>query len=123
MKDTKRFDSATSLRPPKRAEAVRRVVAGVVCLLSLALASPVWAEAVVNVKVHSADNKPVDGRVELHGQGGRFTCTTSQGSCTMRNVPGGRYVVVFKPKSGSPTNPKKVMIPPSGKADLHIAAR
>ena len=40
----------------------------------------------------------------------------------MRSVPGGRYVVVFKPKSGKATTPKKVMIPPSGKADLHIAA-
>lgn len=102
---------------------MRRVAATLVFALGLALSSPAWADAVVNVKVHSAANKPVDGRVELSGEGGKFTCTTSQGSCTMRNVPGGRYVVVFKPRSGSPTAPKKVMIPPSGKADLHIAAR
>jgi hypothetical protein len=41
----------------------------------------------------------------------------------MRSVPGGRYIVVFKPNSGSATAPKKVMIPPDGKADLHIAAK
>ncbi len=102
---------------------MRRIAAGVVCLLSLALASPVWAQTVVNVKVHGAKNEPVDGQVELRGEGGKFTCTTSQGSCTIRNVPGGRYVAVFKPKSGSPTAPKKVMIPPGGRTDLHIAAR
>jgi len=41
----------------------------------------------------------------------------------MRSVPGGRYLAVFKPKSGSATAPKKVMIPPDGNADLHIAAK
>jgi hypothetical protein len=41
----------------------------------------------------------------------------------MRSVPGGRYLAVFKPASGSATAPKKVMIPPDGKADLHIAAK
>jgi hypothetical protein len=41
----------------------------------------------------------------------------------MRSVPGGRYLAVFKPNSGSATAPKKVMIPPDGKADLHIAAK
>lgn len=77
------------------------------------------ADAVVNVKVHGGG----DGRVELSGDGGKFTCTTSQGSCTIRSVPGGRYVVVFKPKSGTATAPKKVMIPPDGSADLHISAK
>ncbi|MGB5349050.1 MAG: hypothetical protein WBN10_05580 [Polyangiales bacterium] len=101
-----------------------RVAAILVCVLSLLLVTAqVKADAVVHVKVRSADNKPVDGRVELSGPGGTFTCTTSQGSCTMRSVPGGRYLAVFKPASGSATAPKKVMIPPDGKADLHIAAK
>ena len=100
-----------------------RVVAILVCVFSLTLATQVSADAVVNVKVRSADNKPVDGRVELSGAGGTFTCTTSQGGCTLRAVPGGRYVAVFKPSKGSATAPKKVMIPPSGKADLLIAAK
>jgi hypothetical protein len=102
---------------------MKRVAAILVCALSLMVTTQVKADAVVNVKVRSADNKPVDGRVELSGDGGTFTCTTSQGSCTMRSVPGGRYIVVFKPSSGSATAPKKVMIPSDGKADLHIAAK
>jgi hypothetical protein len=100
-----------------------RLAAILVCVLSLVFTAPVKADAVVHVKVRSAANKPVDGRVELSGPGGTFTCTTSQGSCTMRSVPGGRYLAVFKPASGSATAPKKVMIPPDGQADLHIAAK
>ena len=100
-----------------------RVAAILLCALALMVTTEVKADAVVHVKVRSADNKPVDGRVELSGDGGTFTCTTSQGSCTMRAVPGGRYVAVFKPNSGTSTSPKNVMIPPDGKADLHIAAK
>ena len=102
---------------------MKRVAAILVCALSFMVTTQVKADAVVHVKVRSADNKPVDGRVELSGDGGTFTCTTSQGSCTLRSVPGGRYLAVFKPNSGSATAPKKVMIPPDGKADLHIAAK
>jgi len=102
---------------------MKRLVAIVVCALSLMVTMQVEADAVVNVQVRSADNKPVDGHVELSGAGGKFTCTTNQGTCTLRSVPGGRYIVVFRPNSGSATAPKKVMIPPSGKADLHIAAK
>ena len=43
------------------------------------------ADAVVNVKVHGGG----DGQVQLSGDGGSFTCTTSQGSCTIRSFPGG----------------------------------
>lgn len=100
-----------------------RGLAIVVCALGLLISSGVRADAVVHVKVHGASNQAVDGRVELSGDGGRFTCTTSQGSCTIRSVPGGRYTVVFVPKSGSATAPKKVMIPPNGSAELRIAAK
>ena len=100
-----------------------RAAAILACALSLMFTAQVRADAVVHVKVRSANNKPVDGRVELSGAGGTFTCTTSQGSCTLRSVPGGQYVAVFKPASGSATAPKKVMIPPDGQADLHIAAK
>jgi hypothetical protein len=100
-----------------------RVAAILVFALGLASTTPVKADAVVNVKVRTADNQPVDGRVELSGDGGTFTCTTTQGGCTLRAVPGGRYTAVFTPRSGSATAPKKVMIPPDGKADLHIAAK
>ncbi|KPK17791.1 MAG: hypothetical protein AMJ62_00675 [Myxococcales bacterium SG8_38] len=100
-----------------------RAVAIVVCALGLLMTSEVRADTVVHVRVRNAENQAVDGRVELSGDGGRFTCTTNQGSCTIRSVPGGRYTVVFKPKSGSATAPKKVMIPPDGSADLLIAAK
>ena len=98
---------------------MKRAVATVAFALALMSSAGVRADAVVNVHVRGG----ADGQVQLSGEGGSFTCTTSQGSCTIRSVPGGRYVVVFKPKSGSPTAPKKVMIPPDGKADLHIAAK
>jgi hypothetical protein len=100
-----------------------RIFAIIVCALGLFVASEVRADAVVHVKVRNPSNQAVDGRVELNGEGGRFTCTTSQGSCTLRSVPGGRYTVVFMPKSGSATAPKKVVIPPDGSADLLIAAK
>ena len=98
---------------------MKRVAATVACALALMFTTEAHADAVVNVKVRGGG----DGQVQLSGEGGSFTCTTSQGSCTIRSVPGGRYVVVFKPKNGSPTAPKKVMIPPDGTADLHITAK
>ena len=98
---------------------MKRIAAAAICIIALAWTTGVAADAVVKVRVHGGG----DGRVELSGEGGTFTCTTSQGGCTIRSVPGGRYVVVFKPKSGSPTSPKKVMIPPDGSADLHITAK
>ena len=98
---------------------MKRVAATVVCALALILTTGARADAVVNVHVRGG----ADGQVQLRGDGGTFTCTTSQGSCTIRSVPGGRYVVVFKPKTGNPTVPKKVMIPSDGSADLHIAAK
>jgi hypothetical protein len=98
---------------------MKRAAVIVVCAFGLMLTTTARADAVVNVHVRGG----TDGQVQLSGDGGTFTCTTSQGSCTIRSVPGGRYVVVFRPKSGSPTAPKNVMIPPDGKADLHIAAK
>jgi hypothetical protein len=98
---------------------MKHAVAIVLCVFTLTLAAVAHADATVHVKVRGGG----DGQVQLRGDGGSFTCTTSQGSCTIRSVPGGRYVVVFKPKSGSPTAPKKVMIPPDGNTDLHIAAK
>ena len=98
---------------------MKRAFATVVCALALAATSSVHADAVVNVTVHGAN----DGSVALSGDGGRFNCTVSQGRCTIRSVPGGRYSAVFTSKSGKSTAPKKVMIPPDGSADLHISAK
>lgn len=99
---------------------MKRALATIACALVLTVTAPtVHADAVVNVSVHGAQ----DGSVVLSGDGGRFTCTVSQGRCTIRSVPGGRYSAVFTPKGGKSTAPKKVMIPPSGSADLHISAK
>ena len=98
---------------------MKRALATVVCAVALAVGAPVYADAVVNVTVHGSK----DGSVSLTGDGGRFSCTVSQGRCTIRSVPGGRYSAVFVPKGGKPTAPKKVMIPPDGSADLHISAK
>jgi len=98
---------------------MKRALATVVCALALTVTAPVHADAVVNVTVHGAQ----EGRVALSGSGGSFSCTVSQGRCTIRSVPGGRYSAVFTPKGGKPTAPKKVMIPPDGSADLHISAK
>jgi hypothetical protein len=98
---------------------MKHALATVICAMALLLTTQAKADAVVNVTVQGGD----DGRVELSGDGGTFSCTVSQGRCTIRSVPGGRYVAVFRPKSGKPTAPKKVMIPPDGKADLYISAK
>jgi hypothetical protein len=96
-----------------------RAVAVLICALTLIVTTQASADAVVRVKVHGAE----EGQVKLSGEGGTFTCTISQGSCTIASVPGGRYVAVFKPRGGEATSPKKVMIPPNGTADLHITAK
>ena len=80
---------------------MRRVAAIVVCALSLMVTAQVKADAVVHVKVRSVDNKPVDGRVELSGDGGTFTCTTSQGSCTMRSRSGASAPISTRTGSAS----------------------
>ena len=98
---------------------MKRALATVICALALMLTVEAKADAVVHVTVHGGS----EGRVKLSGDGGSFTCTVSQGRCTIRSVPGGRYVAIFTAKSGTSTAPKKVMIPPDGKADLHISAK
>ena len=100
-------------------------LAALVCAVGILTAVPVSADATVNAIVRNAAKQPVDGQVSLSpaGDGKSFRCTTSKGACTMRGVPGGRYIVTFRPKSGSPTAPRKVVIPPSGNTDLHITAK
>ena len=66
---------------------MKRALAIAVCALALTVTTPVHADAVVNVTVHGSK----EGSVALTGDGGRFTCTVSQGRCTIRSVPGGRY--------------------------------
>lgn len=112
---------------------MERPVVGILCVLGILIGPSVGllvpahanADAVVHVIVRSADQKPVDGRVDLKplGDGRSFKCSTVKGACTMNSVPGGSYIVTFQPNKGSATAPRKVMIPPDGAADLHISAK
>ncbi|MDH3624400.1 MAG: hypothetical protein OES69_18955 [Myxococcales bacterium] len=104
---------------------MRRVVATVLCALSLVVTTQASADAVVRVRVRNMNNEPVDGTVQLKplGDGKSFGCSTVKGACMISSVPGGSYIVTFRPKEGSSPNPRKVMIPPDGEADLHISAK
>lgn len=104
---------------------MRRFVATILCGLSLLVTAQASADAVVRVLVRNMNDKPVDGMVKLKplGDGKSFSCSTVKGACMMRSVPGGSYIVTFRPNKGSAPNPRKVMIPPDGEADLHISAK
>lgn len=99
--------------------------AAILCTLIWLVSVPASADAVVHVIVRDAASKPVDGAVSLQpvGEGKSFGCTTADGACTIRGVAGGRYIASFRPKSGSAPAPRKVVIPPTGSADLHITAK
>ena len=104
---------------------MKRWVAAAACAVGLLASAHASADAVVNVSVRNAAGQAVDGVVQLRptGPGKSFSCSTSRGGCTMRSVPGGSYVVTFRPRKGTAPAPRKVMIPPTGKADLHISAK
>lgn len=93
---------------------------------TLFVARPALAEALVVVEVRTAEGEPADGRVVLRPRGGdgrEHSCTTSNGSCRITGVPGGRYVVTFEPASGPAPAPRNAMIPPEGTVTLRVAAR
>ncbi|MEZ4286773.1 MAG: hypothetical protein R3A47_01210 [Polyangiales bacterium] len=99
-----------------------RVFAFVFCF---ALASTGLAQATVHVEVAGADGKSTDGQVELNSVGESsksYSCATSGGQCEIAGVPGGRYMMVFSPKKGSNRIARKVMIPPTGRVTLKVAA-
>lgn len=93
--------------------------------LVLALGSGVgtaYADATVTVELKSEKGATVDGSVVLVKGETRFTCTTAQGRCAIKSVPGGMYSVeVSVPGKPSP-KPKQVMIPPTGEAKLVVNA-
>lgn len=89
------------------------------------LTTQVRADAEVRVRVEDATGQAADGKVTLESaseSAKRFSCTTQKGSCTIKGVPGGQYLVVFSPAKGSSTKPRKVMIPPNGQVKLRVAA-
>ena len=89
----------------------------------LFLVSIASADAVVVVKLRDPDGNPADGKVTLKavGKKGEHKCQTSKGMCQISGVPGGKYMVVVVPDSGSAPSPRKAMIPPSGKVELFVS--
>lgn len=86
-------------------------------------AAPVVAQARVVVQVRTPEGQPAEGRVTLipTGEGKRHGCKTEAGKCSMEGVAGGSYKVHLDPAEGDPPPPRKVMIPPAGKATLIVA--
>ena len=100
------------------------IVLACVCGLWITLyAAPGLAQATVEVEVRAQKGATTDGRVILSGGGKTFGCTTRGARCTISSVPGGPYKVVFQPAGGKRGPARSVMIPPSGKVKLKVAAR
>ena len=95
---------------------------GALVLGSLATASTARADALVVVEVRRGEVR-VDGIVTLRSRSGdlAYECTTSNGDCTLNGVRGGSYVVTIAPREGSAPAPRRVMIPPAGRVELHLS--
>lgn len=101
----------------------RLSLAGAGLLLAIAHAR-VSAEALVAVQLKDAQGQPAEGKVTLLDAESKpvASCDAKAGKCDMPNVPGGSYTVTVQPSKGNPPKPRKVMIPPSGKVVLVVAA-
>lgn len=93
--------------------------------LAFGFAAPALADALVVVEVRGPDGTVRDGQVTLRPASGGDprVCQTTNGSCRIPDVPGGRYVVEFAPASGDAPPTRTAMIPPDGTVNLHVAAR
>lgn len=91
--------------------------------LWLSLAAAAQADATVVVQLKRADGSAANGTVLLSKGDTRLRCTTSQGRCEIKNVPGGSYTVEVEPESVAAGKPRLVMIPPSGEVKLNVAAK
>lgn len=80
------------------------------------------AEATVIVELKTADGSPTDGTVELKKGDARHRCTTQQGRCEIKGVPGGMYTAEVTQADKPSPKPKSVMIPPSGEVKLIVNA-
>lgn len=104
-----------------------RYAAGVRAPLAAILAVLLWpltasADATVVVRLSPA-TVGREATVILSGPSGVVgTCRTSQGTCTMRGVPGGRYEVSARSDDGQETAPRPVMLPPDGEVRLIVVA-
>jgi hypothetical protein len=89
----------------------------------LGLSSLALADATVVVQLKRADGSAAEGTVVLSKGDSRLRCTTSQGRCEIKNVPGGSYTVEVEQGTEPAGKPKQVMIPPSGEVKLNVAAK
>lgn len=80
------------------------------------------ADALVVVEVR-AGKAIADGTVTLTPKAGgkAHQCKTVRGSCTLDGVPGGLYTATIVPVAGKAPKPRTVMIPPSGRVELHLS--
>ncbi len=85
-------------------------------------ASVAFAEALVSVEVARADGSVANGKVVLVSGEQRYECTTEEGHCDIDHVPGGRYQVILEVPGAEPSPQRTVMIPPSGRVALRVAA-
>ena len=91
--------------------------------LWLSFAPNARADANVVVELKRADGSPAEGTVLLSKGELKLRCTTSQGRCEIKNVPGGSYTVEVEQGAQPAGKPKLVMIPPSGEVKLNVAAK
>jgi len=89
----------------------------------LALTSTARADALVVVEISGQGERPVDGRVTLRSRDGSRTyeCSTEEGRCSIDGVQGGSYVVTLAPERGQAPPARRVIIPPAGRVELHLA--
>lgn len=91
--------------------------------LSLALASPVYADAVVIVDLKRPDGSSAEGTVQLTKGEAKHRCTTDKsGRCEIRGVSGGVYTVTVEQPGRPSPKEKTAVIPPSGEVKLIVNA-
>lgn len=106
-----------------RSRAPRRAATLLAGALWLGLGSVALADATVVVQLRRADGSAAEGTVLLSKGETHLRCTTQQGRCEIKNVPGGSYTVELEQGSEPAGKPKQVMIPPSGEVKLNVAAK
>ena len=119
--------SSHSLPPPRVLTRLSRARLLTAALLggAMVLASPqaARADATVVVMLKRDDGSTADGTVLLSRGDTKLRCTTAQGRCEIKNVPGGSYTVEVEQGSQPASKPRQVMIPPSGEVKLNVAAK
>jgi len=101
---------------------LRNVVALLSLIAVVGTASVALADALVVIEVRAGKDF-AEGTVRLKAKSGgkTYECATSRGKCTLDGVTGGLYTVTMVPRNAKPPKPRTVMIPPSGRVELHVS--